>query len=235
MLSHPHHQQRAQNRGGSMEHSPGYGWIIGADLDPALVRALVRGDKVLCEMNGRRSYSRLGCPLAAEEPWTVVLNEPDELVLHHPWMPRPLRLPYGNMLRVASHDPAVFLIRDQNLSAGPIYALLQFASYRLWLSEIGKMFPLSADAAGIVGQTREQTVMKLLQTIRTFKRPGWHYRGVCRFALRSGIRARIIEAFRVGDMRTIGRLPDTIMATMTREMTWLPQLLSASTASQSIL
>jgi hypothetical protein len=231
MSSHPQHH-RAQNRNGPVAQPTGFGWVIGGDLDPELVRSLVPGDQLLCEMNGARIYSRLRCPLAAEDPWSVVSNNLAKLVLQHPRIPRPLRLPYERLLRLPPNQPAVFQIRDQTLSPGPIYVLLQFASYRLPLPEIIKNYPLSLDVERLVGQSREEMVARLLETIRTFERPGWGYRGVCRFSLRSHTRVRIIEAFRVGDMTAIRRLPDATIATMAREMNWLSHLLSVSTDPQ---
>jgi hypothetical protein len=50
---------------------------------------------------------------------------------------------------------------------------------------------------------------------------GWGWKSVCRFALRSGITPRTIEAFRNGDWFKINSLSDDVIQMILRELRWM--------------
>jgi hypothetical protein len=209
-------------------------WVVGADLDRACVQGLIEGDKVLCEMNGARVFSSYDNPMVADEPWVVVSNDESELVLHHKSKDRTVRLPYETLLKLAPKEPAVFLIKDKRLSPGPIYCLLQFAQHRMDASKVAKVFPMAFDPANILREARKEVIEKIVETLATFSHPGWGYRSVCRFALRSNVRAKTIGEIKDQDWKSICALPDETLVKIMREMNWIPYLLSAGSVSDPV-
>lgn len=202
--------------------------VIGADLDISLVRGLVQGDHVLCEMNGARIFSNLANPLVADDPWVVVSNNAKKLVLRHPSVSRNLTLHYSKLLRLKQHEPAVFMIHDPYLAPGRIYVILQFVSHRLPSSEIDHQFPMAFDAAAVLAEDRTNVINAIVEKIAEFDYPGWGYMGVCRYSLRSNIRVPIISGFRDRDWKIINEQNDAVLLRMMREMNWLPYLLAQS-------
>lgn len=207
--------------------------VMGPDIDSSLVRSLTEGDKILVEMNGIRVQSTHPCPLVAEEPWLVVSNTPVALTLTHSQVIEPLVLPYTAMLELAPTQPAVFKIEDIGIADGPIYVLLQFIAFRHDSNKVDKVFPLAWDSAFFMEfmahpSVRQESVERIVDTLATFKPTNWTYMGVLRFALRSQVRVKVINAFRTRDWDIISQQSDETLAKIAQELSWVPHCVAAN-------
>lgn len=202
-------------------------FMVGCDLDLSLVKRLTKGDHVLLEMNGGRIFSKLSNRCVTKERWMVVSCDQQSLVLRHDAIRHDLVLPFDSLLRLSERETAVFSIRDTYFGDGPKYVILQFSDYALTLADAeDKAF----DAELLLQAPRKQVLMGLVKALRTFSHPGWGYRSVCRFALRSDVRAKIINAFRTEDWEIINSQSDKTIVAIAEELSWLPLLENNSVA-----
>ena len=207
-----------------------FAYVVGADLDKTLLTRLVKGDRVLCEMNGARVYSSYTNPIVSDETWEVVSNDERKLVLRHRSKERPLILPYSKLLNLKDRDPAVFMLTDKKLADGDgrVYVIVQFVSHKIPIDQIHQQFPMVFDAAAVLKEDRKGVLNAIVNKLGEFSYPGWNYMGVCRFALRASIRVPVIDAFRERDWNVISNESDEDILRIMTEMNWMPYLLSQS-------
>lgn len=208
--------------------------VAGPDMDISVVANLTEGDRVLAEMNGTRVYSENNCPLLAGIPWTVVSNNPPPvrrnptaehtLVISHPQM-ADITLSYTNLLILGgSRQPAVFC--ESNISAGPVYVVLQFVSHYLRPDYATKEFEsYDHEQARLIWDNpkyREVALKALRLTLGGLSK-GWGCKGINRMAIRSHVPVLTLRNFlRSGDLDQ--KSFDALHATIH----WLPYFMEQS-------
>src|SRR5665213_3594334 len=134
-------------------------YVVGPDMDLALVKSLVPKDQVLMEINGERYWSALKHPLVAEAPWEIVENTvgdkdghaTGQLVLKHPKVSQPLVLDYEHLVEIENtpdkktFHPAVWSIVNPSLAEGVLYVVLQMVAFRIPEDRLEQFFPARFD------------------------------------------------------------------------------------------
>jgi hypothetical protein len=205
--------------------------VIGQDIDRGVIRSLCvgdgrfAGDKVLVEINGKLTFSSQSNPLIAELPWEVTGNDDDSLRLKHPSCTQELVLRWDELLKGPVNEPAVFATNWKYLSSKMLYVVLQFVSYTVksdvaestlkpeW--DMREWDDLLADPF-----IRRATLEKLAKDLK-FLGFGWNWHSATRFAIRSGVRLRVIDGFRTGDQLKINSQPDEVLLKILRELRWM--------------
>lgn len=201
--------------------------VVGQDLDHDFMQsqpALGDGDKVLVEMNGTRIFSNSGCPLVVEDAWEVIRSDSDGIVLSHPKLAEGLMLPIDALVS-HSGEPAVWQIEDKRFAQGPIYCLLQFVAYHVAQEDVKGFKPAydieSFDEILLNKPARDHIQMALIKRLQKLQHPGWGYNSLCRFSLRSNVRAKVINAFRKSDWEVIEKQDDDVLKKIIGELGWV--------------
>jgi hypothetical protein len=212
--------------------------VTGADIDPSLAAKLTIGDKVLVEINGTRVYSGYKCPLVAEEPWQVRVNDapqsgerPNEsnvLILSHPSIDHDLILHYSNLLHLSPRQPAVFQEQDvtlssQNGQANVIYVLLQLVSHYVHADLVNSTFePFDRNQVrGALSEVKDVLLDEWSRSLGRFKITGWGQKSMKRFAMRAFVSPSIVSAFMERDLRVLNTLDTRTLLRVAEAFHWL--------------
>lgn len=196
--------------------------VQGSDLDYAEAENLTIGDKLLVEIDGQRAYGDRANPLLSSSPWTVIDNRlasGKPLILSHPDSPHPLVLPFLSIINASG--PLVFSV-DRHV------VILQYISqYYSSISQAKELFKNTFNASFL--KDNRQSILKHLSVAVSGLKDSWHYTGIHRFALRSGVNESTLNLLAKGFT-----ISDSDLVKVCTEFGWFDSIKSASKLSVAV-